>query len=66
VVGACANVFGEGLTPSYIPSFSWGQDGTVRYDFEKALRDITNWKQLKSKTLTEKEIQSLEQIFNAK
>src|SRR5688500_5946369 len=24
VVGVCCNVFGEGLTPKYIPSFTWG------------------------------------------
>lgn len=59
VVGACANVFGAGLTPNYIPSFSWGMDGSVRYDFEKALRDIGNWKKLKNQVLTEKEIQTL-------
>lgn len=61
VVGACANVFGEGLTPKFIPSFSWGKEG--KYEFDKALQDIRNWKKLKNKTLTEKEIQMLEHIF---
>jgi len=64
VVGVCANVFGAGLTPSYIPSFAWGMDGSARYDFEKALRDIANWKKLKNHVLIEKEIQTLESIFN--
>jgi hypothetical protein len=62
VVGACANVFGAGLTPNYIPSFAWGPEG-MRYDFEKALRDIASWKKLKGQLLTEKEIQALQRIF---
>jgi UDP-N-acetylglucosamine diphosphorylase / glucose-1-phosphate thymidylyltransferase / UDP-N-acetylgalactosamine diphosphorylase / glucosamine-1-phosphate N-acetyltransferase / galactosamine-1-phosphate N-acetyltransferase len=63
VVGASANVFGPGLMPRYIPSFSWGGHQPVRYTLEKALQDISNWKKLKNHLLTEKEIQQLEHIF---
>ena len=63
VVGACANIFGAGLMPKYIPSFSWGGQQAVKYDFEKALRDIGNWKKLKNQLLTEQEIQRLQHIF---
>ncbi|MDQ3291858.1 MAG: glucose-1-phosphate thymidylyltransferase, partial [Bacteroidota bacterium] len=55
VIGACANVFGSGLTSKYIPSFSWGGDGIQRYEFDKALQDIDNWKAFKSKSLTDSE-----------
>jgi len=65
VVGVCANIFGFGLTPKYIPSFSWGAKEPVVYTFEKALQDITNWKKLKNQLLTEKEIQQLQHIFEA-
>jgi UDP-N-acetylglucosamine diphosphorylase / glucose-1-phosphate thymidylyltransferase / UDP-N-acetylgalactosamine diphosphorylase / glucosamine-1-phosphate N-acetyltransferase / galactosamine-1-phosphate N-acetyltransferase len=64
VVGACANIFGEGLTPKYIPSFSWGYNAAVKYEFEKSLKDISNWKKLKNQSLTEKEIQTLQHIFD--
>jgi UDP-N-acetylglucosamine diphosphorylase / glucose-1-phosphate thymidylyltransferase / UDP-N-acetylgalactosamine diphosphorylase / glucosamine-1-phosphate N-acetyltransferase / galactosamine-1-phosphate N-acetyltransferase len=64
VVGASANVFGTGLTPKYISSFSWGSHGGDRYAFEKALQDISNWKKLKNQLLTEKEIQTLQHIFD--
>jgi UDP-N-acetylglucosamine diphosphorylase / glucose-1-phosphate thymidylyltransferase / UDP-N-acetylgalactosamine diphosphorylase / glucosamine-1-phosphate N-acetyltransferase / galactosamine-1-phosphate N-acetyltransferase len=64
VVGVCANVFGTGLTPRYISSFSWGSDGSAKYAFEKALQDISNWKKLKNQLLTEKEIQTLQHIFD--
>ncbi len=63
VVGVCCNVFGEGLTPKYIPHFSWGGPQGPKYVFEKALRDIDNWKKLKNQSLTDAEIQTLKHIF---
>jgi UDP-N-acetylglucosamine diphosphorylase/glucosamine-1-phosphate N-acetyltransferase len=69
VVGVCCNVFGEGLTPKYIPHFSWGGFGSgnkegTKYELEKALRDIGNWKKLKNQSLTDAEIQTLKHIFD--
>lgn len=55
VIGVCANVFGSGLTPKYIPNFSWGSEGVRSYEFQKALTDIQNWKKLKNKKLTQTE-----------
>lgn len=63
VIGVCCNVYGSGLTPKYIPSFSWGSDGIERYEFEKALGDIENWKKLKEKALTDNEASILTHIF---
>jgi UDP-N-acetylglucosamine diphosphorylase/glucosamine-1-phosphate N-acetyltransferase len=64
LVGVCANVFGDGLTPSYIRSFSWGQAGdSPKYEWEKALRDIGEWKKLKGQTLTERETKVLRTVF---
>ncbi|MDP4264242.1 MAG: putative sugar nucleotidyl transferase [Bacteroidota bacterium] len=64
VIGVCCNVFGNGLTPKYIPGFSWGSEGIDRYDFEKALTDIEAWKQLKERTLTDNEKSVLKYIFD--
>ncbi len=63
VTGACAHVFGNGLTPKYIPSFSWGSEGVQRYEFEKALQDIQNWKAMKGKELGSEEKIFLKHIF---
>ena len=63
VVGVCCNVFGTGLTPKYLSSFSWGYPNAIRYTLEKALRDISNWKKLKGQVLTDAEIQNLKHIF---
>jgi len=64
VIGASANVFGNGLTPKYIPSFSWGSEGVQRYMFDKALKDIENWKRLKGRNLTQSEKTILKHIFD--
>lgn len=64
VVGVSANVFGTGLLPKYIPSFSWGTVQNARYDWGKAIRDIAGWKKLKNQSLSDHEIQTLKHIFD--
>lgn len=64
VVGISVNVFGNGLTPKYIPSFSWGCNGNAKYKFEKAINDIRNWKKLKNRELTQSELEKLKHIFD--
>jgi len=63
VMGVCSNVFEKGLTPKYIPSFSWGCDGVQRYHLDKAIADIDNWKKLKGHAITENEKTILTYIF---
>jgi UDP-N-acetylglucosamine diphosphorylase/glucosamine-1-phosphate N-acetyltransferase len=63
VVGASCNVFGAGLTPKYLASFSWGNDGIDRYQFDRAIADIENWKKLKGKKLSKNEKSILKYIF---
>jgi UDP-N-acetylglucosamine diphosphorylase / glucose-1-phosphate thymidylyltransferase / UDP-N-acetylgalactosamine diphosphorylase / glucosamine-1-phosphate N-acetyltransferase / galactosamine-1-phosphate N-acetyltransferase len=63
VIGVCCNVFGSGLTPKYVPNFSWGSEGVNRYEFEKAIKDIEGWKKLKSHTITDSEKSILTYIF---
>ncbi|MBP8115562.1 MAG: glucose-1-phosphate thymidylyltransferase [Chitinophagaceae bacterium] len=64
VIGISCNVFGSGLTPKYIPNFSWGSEGVKRYELEKALLDIEDWKHLKGMTLTDDERSVLKFIFD--
>jgi len=63
VIGVSCNVYGNGLTPKYIPNFSWGSEGIQRYEYEKALVDIQNWKSLKNEMLSEKEKLILQYVF---
>jgi UDP-N-acetylglucosamine diphosphorylase/glucosamine-1-phosphate N-acetyltransferase len=63
VMGVCSHVFEAGLTPKYIPNFSWGSDGVKRYELEKALADIDSWKKLKGYSITENEKTILTYIF---
>lgn len=64
VIGVSCNVFGNGLTPRYIPSFSWGSEGVQRYRLDKALSDIMGWKKLKNSLLTENEKTVLKVVFD--
>ena len=65
VVGICCNVFGDGLTPKVVPDFTWGMKGLTRYEFEKALQDIHNWKKMKQRSLTEQDTVVLKHIFQS-
>ncbi|HSZ32051.1 MAG TPA: putative sugar nucleotidyl transferase [Puia sp.] len=62
VVGVCCNVFGNGLTPTYLPSFAWGLSD-MYYDFEKAIQHIERWKKFKGMELSEEETKKLKYIF---
>jgi UDP-N-acetylglucosamine diphosphorylase/glucosamine-1-phosphate N-acetyltransferase len=62
VTGICCHVFGSVFTPKHIPSFSWGLEGE-KYEWNKVVHDISNWKKMKNRTLTEMEIQNLRTIF---
>jgi UDP-N-acetylglucosamine diphosphorylase/glucosamine-1-phosphate N-acetyltransferase len=64
MIGVGCNVYGTGLTPKYIPSFSWGSEGVERYELEKAFADIHNWKALKGHAITEVEKKILKHIFD--
>ena len=66
VIGVSCNVFGSGLTPKYIPNFSWGSEGVNRYNFDKAIADIEGWKKLKNETISENEKSILKYIFDFK
>lgn len=63
MIGVCCNVFGEGLLPKYIADFQWGAKGISKYEFEKSLQDVANWKKLKGSVLTDAEIKVLKHIF---
>ncbi len=63
VIGMGCNVFGKGLLPTILPNFSWGVEG-VRYDFNKAVTDIDNWKKMKQHALGEAETSLLAFIFD--
>lgn len=64
VIGVCANVFSNGLTPKYIPSFSWGADGIQVYRFDAAIESIANWMEMKGRSLTQSETSILRHIFD--
>lgn len=65
VIGVCCHVFGGGLPPAWLPSFSWGgAAGLTVYKLAEALRDAAAWKQLKGKSLGDGEKAILHHVFN--
>ena len=62
VIGIGANVFGGGLIPKDIPSFSWGTEG--RYDWEKFLGAVAAMMQRRGKILTKPEIEKLKKVYD--
>ena len=63
-IGVCCNIFGEGFTPGFLPNFNWGTSGTCEYEFDKAIKDITNWKAMKGGELSAEEREMLKYIFD--
>ncbi len=63
MIGICCNIFGEGFPPKFVPDFTWGKE---RYNFNKVIKDISNWKKLKGKPLTEEEQEVLHDIYHQK
>jgi UDP-N-acetylglucosamine diphosphorylase / glucose-1-phosphate thymidylyltransferase / UDP-N-acetylgalactosamine diphosphorylase / glucosamine-1-phosphate N-acetyltransferase / galactosamine-1-phosphate N-acetyltransferase len=63
VYGVCCNVFGDGLLPKFLTNFSWGTTENTKYEINKAIQDINNWKQMKNENITDAEIKMLQYIF---
>lgn len=61
VYGISCNVFGTGLLPKKLNDFTWGTE--AKYNFEKALNDIDNWKKMKGQNLNETEIKVLQSLY---
>ncbi len=59
MVGVCCNLFGYEIPPKTMKSFSWG---TEKYQLDKALQHIQNWKHMKGQELTQNEINLLTHI----
>ena len=63
VIGISCNVFGNGLTPKFIPDFSWGFNEWKAYDFGKAIQDINNWQRMKNSSLSNEQITVLQHLY---
>jgi len=62
VIGVGANVFGGGVSPKAIPSFSWGPK--AKYRLKEFLETTTIIMQRRGKTLNKQEAKMLETVYN--
>lgn len=60
IVGVSCNIFGNAFQSKYYEDFTWGSE---KYNFDKAISHINNWKKLKGQEITEEEIKSLKNIY---
>jgi UDP-N-acetylglucosamine diphosphorylase/glucosamine-1-phosphate N-acetyltransferase len=66
VVGVCANIFGAGFPPNFIPSFSWGgADGFTTYQLNKAYEVAERVMSRREVALTIEDRAILEHIFES-
>jgi len=63
VSGICSNILTTGLSAKYITDFTWNIHTGERYVIEKAIHDIDNWMQLKSKSFTDADRNILQHLY---
>ncbi len=64
VVGVSANIFGEGIPPKFVPSFSWGgARGMVEYRFDEAMEVAKRMMSRRRKELSSSNEKLLKKIF---
>lgn len=61
VIGVSVNTFSAGFPPKYVPSFSWGIDGT-KYAFDKVVESANSMMIRRGKALSADEIAILQHI----
>jgi UDP-N-acetylglucosamine diphosphorylase/glucosamine-1-phosphate N-acetyltransferase len=65
VAGVCANIFGGGFPPKFIPSFSWGgAEGWEQYAFSKAMETAEKVMERRGIALTGNDRRILQHIFS--
>jgi UDP-N-acetylglucosamine diphosphorylase/glucosamine-1-phosphate N-acetyltransferase len=64
VAGVCANIFGGGFPPKFIPSFSWGGFGDDVYQIDKALETASRVYQRRNKMFNPIEEAILKTVFD--
>lgn len=60
LTGISCNIFNPGFPPKFLDNFSWGDQ---KYELDKVIRDIKNWKKLKDQFLSEETKQQLKKIY---
>lgn len=65
VVGICANIYGNGYMPKFIPSFSWGgNEGFVDYQIDKAIETLKTVMDRRGKKFNKRDKLVLQHIFD--
>lgn len=60
VVGISCNIFGASEPKRFYNNFTWGRE---KYDLDKAIEHISNWKDIKGEQVTEGEIKLIKELY---
>lgn len=60
VVGVSCNIFGASESKRFYNNFTWGRE---KYDLEKAIEHLENWKNLKGQQVRKEEIELIKEIY---
>ena len=64
VIGPYSNIFDlNGLSPKYIPSFSWGGSISERYKLENLIKDVFRWEKMKNLQPSDEAIQNIKHLY---
>lgn len=64
VIGPYSNIFElNGLSPKFIPSFSWGGASAIRYNLENLIRDVHRWEKMKGSSPSEESIEKIKNLY---
>jgi UDP-N-acetylglucosamine diphosphorylase/glucosamine-1-phosphate N-acetyltransferase len=65
VTGICASIFdGSGLTPKFIPSFSWGGFSSARSELGKEIHSISAWMKMKGHEPSPELLERIRQAYS--
>ncbi|MFN6375143.1 MAG: hypothetical protein ACK4YD_08250 [Chitinophagia bacterium] len=64
VIGPFSNIFNlNGLSPKYIPPFSWGGSSDEKYKLEYIIKDTQRWQEMKGVVVSQSTVDLIKHIY---
>jgi UDP-N-acetylglucosamine diphosphorylase/glucosamine-1-phosphate N-acetyltransferase len=64
VIGSYSNIFDvNGLSPKFIPPFSWGGISSERYTLENLIKDVYRWEKMKNLQPSDEAIHNIKNLY---
>lgn len=64
VIGPFSNIFNlNGLSPKFIPAFTWGGENFQRYHLDNLIRDVQRWEAMKGSIPSSESIEMIKNLY---